>query len=91
MLALIINGPVGENLGRVVTVDYFYGEYTSSVTGVTKQDCWSVYVNGMPLKGYDQETGEVRLYRRGIIPAEWLMPISEIQQDATGTAQKARQ
>lgn len=74
MLALISNGPVGENLGRVVTVDYFIGEHTST-TGTTKQDCWSVFTKLMPLKGFDRETGEVRLYRRGIIPGEWLMPI----------------
>ena len=41
MLALIINGPFGENLGRAVTVDYFIGEHTSK-TGVTMQDCWSI-------------------------------------------------
>lgn len=76
MMALIINGPVNENLGRQVAVDHFIGEHTST-TGTTKQDCWSISVKGMPLTGYDSETGEIRLYRRGIIPADWLMPIIE--------------
>ena len=30
MLALIINGPFGENLGRAVTVDYFIGDPLNS-------------------------------------------------------------
>ena len=78
MMALISNGPVGENLGRVVTVEYFIGEHTGQ-SGETKQDCWSVSTKGMPFKGFDQETGSVRFYRRGIIPGEWLMPIIEIE------------
>jgi len=77
MMALIINNPLNENLGRVVTVGRFIGEHTSK-TGITKQNCWSVSVKGMPLKGTDQETGELRLYKRGIIPGEWLMPIIDL-------------
>ena len=76
MMALIINSPVNENLGRVVTVDHFIGEHTSA-TGTTKQNCWSVVVKGMPLKGYVEGSLQPRYYRRGIIPADWLMPIIE--------------
>lgn len=88
-LALIINGPVDENLGRVVMVNGFIGEHTS-MTGTTKQDCWSVSTGRKadPLKGFDGETGEIRHYRRGIVPSEWLMPIAEIN-NSEATMQKA--
>lgn len=79
MLALIINGPFGENLGRVVHVDRFIGEYTSQATGITKRDCWSVTVNGMPMTARDPKSGEPRPYRRGVIPAKWLMPIIDLE------------
>lgn len=78
MLALIINSPFGENLGRAVTVDYFIGEHTSK-TGVTMQDCWSIVPARDPLVGVDQETGEIRGYARGIIPENWLMPIIDLE------------
>jgi len=82
MMALIINSPVNENLGRVVTVDHFIGEHTSA-TGTTKQNCWSVVVKGMPLKGYIEGSLQPRYYRRGIIPADWLMPIIEEDDQAS--------
>lgn len=88
MMALIINSPVNVNLGRQVTVGRFIGEFTST-TGTTKQNCWSISVKGMPLTGYDNETGEIRLYRRGIIPADWLMPIIEGTARDTGISQGA--
>ena len=78
MLALIINGPFGESLGRAVTVDYFIGEHTSK-TGITMQDCWSIVPARDPLVGADSETGEIRGYARGIIPAKWLMPIIDLE------------
>ena len=78
MLALIINSPFGENLGRAVTVDYFIGEHTCK-TGVTMQDCWSIVPARDPLVGADCETGEIRGYARGIIPAKWLMPIIDLE------------
>ena len=74
MLALIIQSPLNENLGRAVTVDHYVGEHTSK-TGVTMQDCWSIIPAKDPLVGFDRETGEIRGYARGIIPAKWLMPI----------------
>ncbi len=79
MLALIINSPFGENLGRAVHVDRFMGEYTSQATGVTMQDCWSIVPARDPLVGADCETGEIRGYARGIIPAKWLMPIIDLE------------
>lgn len=90
MMALIINSPVNENLGRVVTVDHFIGEHTSA-TGTTKQNCWSVVVKGMPLKGYVEGSLQPRYYRRGIIPADWLMPIieGEAGQGKAGVSQGA--
>ena len=78
MLALIINSPFNQNLGRVVHVDRFMGEYTSK-TGVTMQDCWSIIPAKDPLVGFDRETGEIRGYARGIIPAKWLMPIIDLE------------
>lgn len=78
MLALIINSPFNQNLGRVVHVDRFMGEYTSQ-TGVTMQDCWSIVPARDPLVGADHETGEIRGYARGIIPAKWLMPIIDLE------------
>ena len=79
MLALIINSPFGENLGRVVHVDRFMGEYTSQATGVTKENCWAVSVNGMPMTARDPMTGEPVPYHRGVIPGEWLMPIIDLE------------
>lgn len=88
ILALIINSPFNENLGRVVTVEHFVGEHTS-VTGTTKQNCWSVSVDSMPLSGTDHESYEVKLYKRGIIPGEWLMPITDLEESATAQGAKA--
>ena len=78
MLALIIQSPLNENLGRAVTVDHYVGEHTSK-TGVTMQDCWSIILAKDPLVGFDRETGEIRGYARGIIPAKWLMPIIDLE------------
>ena len=89
ILALIINSPFNENLGRVVTVEHFVGEHTS-VTGTTKQNCWSVSVDSMPLSGTDHESYEVKLYKRGIIPGEWLMPIIDLEPVEDGAEQEFR-
>ena len=43
------------------------------------QDCWSIVPARDPLVGADRETGEIRGYARGIIPAKWLMPIIDIE------------
>ena len=78
-LALIINSPFNQNLGRVVYVDRFIGEYTSRATGVSKENCWSVSVNGMPLTARDPMSGEPVPYHRGVLPGEWLMPIIDLE------------
>ena len=90
ILALIINSPFNENLGRVVTVEHFVGEHTS-VTGTTKQNCWSVSVDSMPLSGTDHESYEVKLYKRGIIPGEWLMPITDLEENTTAQSERKGQ
>lgn len=90
ILALIINSPFNENLGRVVTVEHFVGEHTS-VTGTTKQNCWSVSVDSMPLSGTDHESYEVKLYKRGIIPGEWLMPITDLEESTTAQSERKGQ
>lgn len=90
ILALIINSPFNENLGRVVAVEHFVGEHTS-VTGTTKQNCWSVSVDSMPLSGTDHESYEVKLYKRGIIPGEWLMPITDLEENTTAQSERTGQ
>lgn len=88
MLALITNSPFNQNLGRVVHVDRFMGEYTSQATGVTKENCWAVSVNGMPLTARDPMSGEPTPYHRGVLPGEWLMPIIDLEPVEDGAARE---
>lgn len=72
-LALIIAGPIKENIGRFVTTIRHVGERTSPATGET-HDCWQILApQGRPLVGYQDGQKAPSYY--GPFPASWLMCI----------------
>lgn len=68
VLALIVDGPHGENLGRTVIIECL-GECGN----------WSVIAAKEPLIGVDHETGELCGLARSIMPEKWLMPVEDIE------------
>lgn len=73
-LALIIAGPIKENIGRFVTTIRHLGERESPATG-EKYDCWQILApQGRPLVGYDTDGGKKPSYY-GPYPSAWLMCI----------------
>jgi len=72
-LALIIAGPIKENIGRFVTTLRPLGERTSPATGET-HDCWQILApQGRPLVGYENGAKAPSYY--GPFPSAWLMCI----------------
>lgn len=72
-LAMIIAGPLRENIGRIVTTVRPLGSRTSPATGET-HECWKVMAPpGRPLVGY--ENGQKAPSYHGPFPAAWLMSI----------------
>lgn len=77
--ALIIAGPIKENIGRFVTTLRPVGMRTSPATGET-HDCWQILApQGRPLVGY--ENGHMAPSYYGPFPAAWMMSIDGTEAD----------